>query len=173
MDTRYRIRMAYEDDWQDAIGLAWRTFLEFEAGEYPEEGVKNFRDFVTDPTLYRLFRKGEYQMFCAFDTAIYREIPSREEGRTVLRERMAGMLTLRNTSHISLLFVDKEYHRRGIGSELVNSAREYLLGELGCDRMTVNAAPYGIPFYRHMGFRELDAEQKKDGIIYTPMMLFL
>ena len=31
----YEIRCAYGDEWQDAMGLAWRTFLKFEAGDYP------------------------------------------------------------------------------------------------------------------------------------------
>lgn len=173
MDARYRIRMAYEDDWQDAMDVAWRTFQEFEAGEYPEEGVKNFRAFLADPTLYRMFVKGEYQMFCAFDTATYCKSDSAAESRQMFREKLVGMITLRNTSHISLLFVDREYHRKGIATELINAAREYLLSEIGCDRMTVNAAPYGIPFYKHMGFKDMAAQQQRDGIIYTPMLLFL
>ena len=27
----YTIRMAYQDEWEDAMALAWKTFLEFEA----------------------------------------------------------------------------------------------------------------------------------------------
>ena len=37
METSYQIRSAYRDDWQDAMGLAWKTFLRFEADEIPEK----------------------------------------------------------------------------------------------------------------------------------------
>lgn len=55
METSYQIRSAYRDDWQDAMGLAWKTFLRFEADVYTAEGVKNFENFITDSTLYRMF----------------------------------------------------------------------------------------------------------------------
>ena len=65
METSYQIRSAYRDDWQDAMGLAWKTFLRFEADVYTAEGVKNFENFITDSTLYRMFIMGAYQMFVA------------------------------------------------------------------------------------------------------------
>ena len=27
----YKIRMAYKEEWEDAMSLAWKTFLRFEA----------------------------------------------------------------------------------------------------------------------------------------------
>lgn len=35
--------------------------------------------------------------------------------------------------------------------------------------MTVNASPYGVPFYHKIGFRNLGEERQRDGILYTPM----
>ncbi len=163
MDSRYYIRMAKADDWQDAMAVAWRTFLEFEADVYPEEGVKNFYDFVTDEKLHQMFVMGTYQLMCAFD----------RESRVDGHDRMVGIISLRNAHHISLLFVLKEYHRQGIGSALIDEMRNYLLTELGGDRMTVNAAPYGVDFYHRLGFRDLAEEQFQDGIVFTPMELYL
>ncbi len=149
----YQIRSAYRDEWDDAMALAWRTFLRFEADIYTAEGIRHFEDFITDTTLHRMFLLGAYQMFVALD-----------------HNRIVGMITLRNASHISLLFVDEKYHRQGIGRALIEYLREYLLSEAGVDRVTVNAAPYGVAFYHKLGFRDLRPE---DGIKYTPMEFIL
>ena len=156
METSFQIRSAYRDEWQDAMALAWKTFLRFEADVYTPEGVKNFENFITDSTLHRMFVMGTYQLFVALYQA-----------------KIVGMITLRDSSHISLLFVDEAYHRRGIGRALIKYLTEYLLAEVGTDRVTVNASPYGTPFYHKMGFRDLRPEESKDGIIYTPMEFIL
>lgn len=156
METSYKVRSAYRDEWQDAMALAWKTFLRFEADVYEPEGVTNFRNFVTDSTLRRMFVMGTYQLFVALDG-----------------DRIVGMITLRDSTHISLLFVDEAYHRQGIGRALVKHLSDYLLTEIGAYRVTVNASPYGAPFYHKMGFRDLGPEEIRDGIIYTPMEFIL
>ena len=156
METSYQIRSAYRNEWQDAMALAWRTFLRFEADVYTPEGVRNFENFITDSTLHRMFVMGTYQLFVALH-----------------QDKIVGMITLRDSSHISLLFVDEEYHRQGIGRALVKYLTEYLLTEVGADRVTVNASPYGTPFYHKMGFQDIRPEETRDGIIYTPMEFIL
>ena len=152
----YQIRSAYRDEWDDAMTLAWKTFMQFEADIYTDEGIRNFEDFITDTTLHRMFLMGVYQMFVALD-----------------KNRIVGMITLRNASHISLLFVDEKYHRRGIGRALIEYIREYLLSEAGIGKITVNAAPYGVAFYHKLGFTDLRPEEERDGIKYTPMEFVL
>lgn len=154
METSYQIRSAYRDEWEEAMALAWKTFLRFEADVYSEEGVHNFENFITDTTLHRMFVMGAYQMFVALD-----------------RGRIIGMITLRDSSHISLLFVDECYHRQGVGRALMNYLTDYMANEMGIRRVTVNASPYGVGFYRRLGFRALRSEEHRDGIIYTPMVL--
>lgn len=156
MEVPYQIRNAYRDEWEDAMSLAWRTFLRFEADDYTPEGVRNFENFITDSTLYRMFVVGSYQLFVALDG-----------------KKIVGMLTLRGGTHISLLFVDERYHRRGIGRALMQYMSNYLLTEMQASRVTVNASPYGVEFYHRLGFRDLRPQEKKDGIIYTPMEFVL
>lgn len=148
----YEVRFADQDDWEEAMGLAWKTFLDFEADDYTMEGVRSFEDFITDSGLRRLFVMGRYQMMAAYD-----------QGRIV------GMITLRNEMHISLLFVDKNYHRHGIGRALMKSMADYVKKELSKPRITVNASPYGVAFYHRIGFKDLGPERQQDGIRYTPM----
>lgn len=155
-EAHYKIGFADRNQWEDAMSLAWKTFLEFEADDYSPEGIRSFEDFITDTGLKRMFLVGAYQMITAC-----------RDGK------MVGMITLRNEMHISLLFVDKEYHRQGIGRTLIEHMAAYVRDELGKSRITVNASPYGVPFYHRVGFRDLGAERCQDGIIYTPMEYLL
>lgn len=156
METPYEIRTAHRDEWEDAMALAWRTFLQFEANEYPPEGVENFERFVTDSTIHRMFIIGSYHLFVAYAGAT-----------------LVGMITLRDASHISLLFVDEKYHRQGIGRALVQYVKSYLASENGVSHLTVNASPYGVEFYHKLGFQDVRPQEQKDGIIYTPMEFVL
>lgn len=138
------------------MALAWRTFLQFEAQDYPPEGIENFERFVTDSTIYRMFLIGSYHLFVAY------------AGTTLV-----GMITLRDASHISLLFVDEKYHRRGIGRALVQYVKSYLASGNRASHLTVNSSPYGVEFYHKLGFRDVRPQEQKDGIIYTPMEFVL
>ena len=150
----YEIRFLNRDEWEDAMGLAWRTFLEFEGDVYPPQGVRSFEDFITDPALNRMFVMGAYQVMGAYHG-----------------KQMVGIVSLRNDRHISLLFVDKNYHRRGIGRALISALAEYAKKEMGQKLLTVNASPYGVEFYHRLGFKDLGPERQQDGIIFTPMVL--
>lgn len=156
MEVSYRVRSAYRNEWQDAMALAWKTFLRFEADVYSPEGVRNFENFISDSTLYRMFVMGTYQLFVALD-----------------HNKIVGMITLRDSTHISLLFVDEAYHRHGIGRALIKYLTDYLVAEVGADRVTVNSSPYGVAFYHKLGFRDIRPEVVRDGIIFTPMEFIL
>lgn len=154
--NHYEYRAACRDEWQDAMGLAWRAFLKFVAPDYSEEGIRSFRNFVTDSMLHRMFIIGDYPLFGAYD-----------------QDRMIGMITLRGKEHISLLFVDEHYQHQGVGSVLVGRAGHYIRTQFGKSRMTVNAAPGAAGFYHRVGFSDTDAERLADGIRYIPMQLYL
>lgn len=150
----YEIRFVSGDEWEEAMELAWKTFLEFEGDIYPPEGIRSFEDFITDSTLKRMFIMGAYQVMAAYD-----------------HEKMVGMISLRNEIHISLLFVDRYYHRRGIGRALILRLSKYVKEEIGKSQITVNASPYGVDFYHRLGFRDVGPQKQQDGIIFTPMLL--
>lgn len=150
------IRKAVPADWEEAMELAFRVFLKYEAKEYGPEGIRNFAQFVTDRDLKNMFLQGEYLLFVA-----------EADGQLV------GLISLRSKNHISLLFVDEEYHRRGIGTRLVKFLQEYLLQNSSQQKLTVFAAPYGIPFYHRMGFKDIGEQTCKAGIVYTPMEFYL
>ncbi len=146
------VRPVWRDEWEEAMSLAWRTFMLFEAADYTPRGVQSFQEFINDAVLYRMFIMGEYQLFGAFE-----------------QNKMIGMISLRNRTHISLLFVDWKYHKMGVGRQLIEYVGDYVLNEEGYSRMTVNAAPYAVGFYHKVGFYDTNEEETNDGIRYTPM----
>lgn len=150
-----QVRPASIDDWQPAMDLAWRTFLRFDADDYKREGIDNFKEFVTDSKLYRNFCEGKYPLFVA-----------------LIGERIVGLISLRNNNHISLLFVDGDYHRRGIGRALMEYTRQYLASEVNLNSATVFAAPYAYSFYEAEGFSKIGEETERDGMRFTPMEMF-
>ena len=150
------VRCAYNSDWDGAMKLAWDTFVSFDAPDYSQEGIENFHRFVNDDMLRKMFLAGQYQLFVAVEN-----------------EKCVGMLSLRERQHISLLFVDEEYHRHGIATALINYLKRYALTEEGVDRLTVNSSPYAVGFYHKKGFRDTSEETEADGIRFTPMELML
>lgn len=153
---RISIRAAYREEWDSAMALAWRTFMQFLADDYTDEGVESFKNFVTDNMLHKMFLMGEFRLFGAFDNGV-----------------MVGMISLRSETHISLLFVDRKYHLKGIGRLLINYVSDYVQREEGHGRITVNSSPYAVGFYHSIGFTDTGAAQTSQGVTYTPMELFL
>ena len=127
-----------------AVDLIWKTFLQFEAPDYSEEGVQSFRDFIRNKEIIQ-----SLEFFGAYEN---------EELRGVIA-------TKENRKHICCFFVKAQYHRQGIGKKLW----EYVLNNSQNLFFTVHSSPYAVPVYHKLGFVDMDSEQLADGIRLTPM----
>ena len=126
------------------MDLCRRVFLEFEAPEYPPEGVEAFDTYLADAA-----QVNSLTAFCAWEGS-----------------RPLGVLAAEG-SHIALFFVDPAFHRQGIGRRLFQA----YMAEGGRGRVTVHSSPYAVEVYRHLGFSPTAEEQlSPDGIRYTPMI---
>ncbi len=147
----YKIVEMQTNELKETLELVKYVFDEFEAPYYTEEGVQNFYNFIDyDNTLEQL--NNHLKMFVAKDN-----------------ERIIGMICIRDCSHISMLFVDKKYHKIGIGTKLLNKAKEYC--KAYANEITVNSSPYAKEFYHKIGFKDTDKEQTIDGITFLPMKM--
>lgn len=135
-----------------ALALVWRVFKEFEAPEYTEEGVREFRKFIAPQTVKQKMSRAELLLWAYWDAG-----------------NIAGVITLRPPCHVALLFVDRPYHRRGIAKKLYGTVLEYTAQNTDCRAITVHSSPYAVEVYQRLGFIKTDAEQTVNGLRFTPM----
>lgn len=148
----YDFRWARQDEWVVTMDMIWRTFLKFDGPECTEEGIKSFYDFITDVALYQAFLAGNYRLLVALDG-----------------DRVIGAGSLRHVNHLSLLFVEEEYHLQGVGRQLMDVLLNYLKNELGEHYVSLYAAPYAVDFYRKLGFTQVKSQTRHEGIPVVSM----
>ena len=128
----------------NALQLAWRVFCEFESPDYAPEGTEEFKRCLNDDAYLSGIR-----YYGAFD-----------EGKLV------GVLGIREEKrHVCFFFVEGKYQRLGIGTKLFRRMREDFPGHT----ITLNSSPYGLPFYKALGFTVTGSEMTVNGIRFTPM----
>ena len=142
--SEYPIRILTEDESDAALSLAWKVFTEYESPDYTPDGTEEFRKTLEDQAYLAGLR-----YYGAFDG-----------------DKLVGLLAIRvRQRHICFFFVDGEYHRRGIGTALFCRLRKDFPGQI----ITLNSSPYGLPFYKALGFTVTGCEQTVNGIRFTPM----
>lgn len=139
----YPVRRLDEQEIRDACRLMWAVFLQFEAPEYPQEGIESFRASLEDRERLR-----SMAFYGAFDG-----------------DRLVGTLCMREPQHIGGFFVDARYQRRGIGRRLFDAMRR----DYAIQKFTVHASPCAVEVYRHLGFTPTGGEQTVKGLRFTPM----
>ena len=143
-----QIRELYVNEMDKAIDLVWHVFLEFEAPDYSEQGVKEFWNSIHDEEYLSKLR-----IYGAFED-----------------EQILGMIATRNEGgHIALFFVDGNYQRQGIGKKLFSLVSEDNIG----GSITVNSSPFAVPIYHRLGFVDTNSERVTNGLRYTTMMINL
>lgn len=143
------IRLLRENELASALKLIWKVFLEYEAPDYSEQGVKTFQMYIEESAMIQRVDQGEMKFWGAFESG-----------------ELAGVIGVKHGKHISMLFVDPAYHRKGIATALVAQAFADYQGTI-----TVNSSPFAIPFYHRIGFQNQANEQVIDGIRFTPMKM--
>jgi GNAT superfamily N-acetyltransferase len=135
-----------------ALSLVWRVFLEFEAPEYSDRGIREFQSFIEPEAVKQRLLKNELFCWGCFD-----------------KENIVGVAAARPPCHIALLFVDKAYHRRGIARALFDTVIDFYKRTTDCREITVNSSPYAAEAYHKLGFTDTDTEQEVNGIRFIPM----
>ena len=140
----FRVRPLESAEKGKALQLAWRVFCEFESPDYAPEGTEEFKHCLNDDAYLSGIR-----YYGVFD-----------------EDKLVGVLGIREEKcHICFFFVEGEYHRLGIGRKLFRRMRE----DFPRRTITLNSSPYGLPFYKALGFTATDSEKTVNGIRFTPM----
>jgi ribosomal protein S18 acetylase RimI-like enzyme len=140
----------------EVFNLVFRTFTEFIAPHYSRAGVLEFLKYIRPGSLLGRLQKEHFVLLA------------------IAQRKIIGIIEVRGNSHISLLFVDKQFQKRGIARELLRRTLRICVKEKpDLSKITVNASPNSVRIYQRLGFRPAGSEQVKRGIRYTPMTLTL
>jgi ribosomal protein S18 acetylase RimI-like enzyme len=152
--SRYITREFRKADVFSVSALISTVFHDCIRQYYLPEGVDNFLTLIDPLKLEDRLDNGQYGFVAETETEI------------------VGMILIRNTNHITLLFVDRQYHHMGIGKTLFSHAYDSVFrGNPNVEKMTVNSSPYAVGFYSAMGFTETAPAHYKDGMKIIPMEL--
>ena len=148
---KVEIRTIAEEELVQATDLVWRVFSQFEAPDYPPQGVDTFRAFIEPAALAKAIRSGEIHLYGYYDG-----------------KALHGVAGTRGHGHLCLLFVEPKHHRQGIAKALVKELSR-LARQHGAEGITVNSSPFAVEVYHKMGFADTGPQQVSDGITFTPM----
>jgi predicted GNAT family N-acyltransferase len=148
------IKEVSKNDLKQALDLVNNVFSEFVAVDYSEQGNCTFQNYL----------ETKYD-----EVSADMQTGSKKLWGHYQDSKIIGVIATRDISHIALMFVDKQYHRKGIARQLFDTVLAELKNKADITHITVNSSPYAAKVYERLGFKKTDEQQEKDGIIYVPM----
>lgn len=140
----------------DVVNLVLDVFSEFVAPQFSSEGVAEFKKFVNESAMAARYASGNPIIVAQAEAGI------------------AGVIEIRENSHIALLFVRKSCQQRGIAKKLIHEAIGVCRKRnRNIQKITVNSSPNAYDAYRHLGFKGDRIEKITNGIRFVPMELAL
>lgn len=129
------------------------VFGEFVAPCYSVEGISEFNSGILPERLAERVRTGDEFIVTAKDG-----------------QKIVGIIGIKENKHISLLYVEKKYHCRGIARKMLFSALEKCRKkDPKLAEITVNSSLYGVYICQQLGFQLTSAEQEEKGMKFFPM----
>jgi GNAT superfamily N-acetyltransferase len=154
MIERLQIRPARSNEYQEVSELVLRVFDLDVAPLYVAEGVEVFHSYSQAAAMRERAGAGH--------TILVAEL----EGRLV------GAAEVRDFNHLSLLFVERQCQRNGIGRilllEVLRICRDH---NPDLKAITVHSSPNAVEAYKQLGFCATSALQRENGIDYVPMVI--
>lgn len=155
---QYKIDYMKELELKSTLNLVKNVFDEFNSKDYEEEGIDSFYKFIEEDSIKNRIDSGNMVVLVA---------------RTNYNQ-IIGTIAISADNHVNLLFIDKAFQRKGIGTNLLKFAINICkYNDENVSKVTVNSSPYAIEFYHKYGFKDLDGIQEDDGIVFLPMAYYM
>ena len=145
------IREMNEQDIEAVSAICMASFSSSVAGDLPGEGVSTFAKIVSRDALRDRMTRDTVILVAEYN------------------ERIEGVVELKEGRHISMLFVEPEFQRKGIGRKLLSSALNYARADI----VTVRASLSSVPAYEKYGFESRGDISESSGLVYQPMEIEL
>ncbi|MFV0545603.1 MAG: GNAT family N-acetyltransferase [Bacteroides sp.] len=138
------VRKLSPSEYPAAMFLTFEVFIEFGQPDYNEEGIDTFKSFITNT---------EYLTQLNIYGAIH-------------NDNIVGVIATKNMdSHISLFFVHRDFHKKGIGRKLFDTIKE----NNKTKNITVDSSTFAVEVYHKLGFLSKGSIQLKNGLKSVPM----
>ena len=86
-------------------------------------------------------------------------------------DRLAGVIAMRDRSHLYHLFITPAFQRHGLARQLWQLAKAQALRAGNPGRFTVNSSPGAVPVYERFGFVASGSMVSQHGVLFQPMVL--
>jgi ribosomal protein S18 acetylase RimI-like enzyme len=157
MTESVRYRPMKPGDEVQVSNLVARSFNEFIAPGFSEEGIEEFFKYANHRAIVKRSEAGDHFVIVAETDGV-----------------IVGMIEIKERRHVSMLFVDKSFQRKGVATELLSLALEEIgSGAAIPEKITVNSSPFAVSFYERAGFKPTSEPRTIHGIVHIPMALEL
>ncbi|WP_157151524.1 GNAT family N-acetyltransferase [Brachyspira sp. SAP_772] len=148
----FEIEKAQLEDLEEISNLAKRIYLKYNSSLDTDEGINNILTFINyDNLLMRTYIDGSLIL----------------KAKDIKKNIIIGFIEIRNYNHISLLFIDDEYFRLGLGKSLFEKVKDIMPS----DKYSVNSSDYAVDFYKKLGFVAIyDNIKVENGVHFHPMI---
>lgn len=136
---------------KEIYSLVKTVFDEFVAPDYNWEGNSFFTDYIQPEKIIERFLDKEEII-----------ITAKADGSII------GVLDARAKSHISLLFVAKEFQGKRVSSLMLDAFLQKL-SKFAITEITVHASPGSVKVYESLGFKGGMELKDNNGMRYLPM----
>jgi ribosomal protein S18 acetylase RimI-like enzyme len=147
----YEFTFLNEADINQALALVHEVFDAFVGKDYPEEGRNFFRREVSFEFIRTLPQRNGFSLV------------------SLDKEKIIGIISVRDFSHIALFFVDEKYQGQGIGKHLFEAAKNKITENEKINEMQVHASPYAVSIYQSLGFSIAEEEKEVNGMKFVSM----
>jgi GNAT superfamily N-acetyltransferase len=126
--------------------LVIRSFQEFIGPHYPRAGIRDFLAYASPQAITGRVARDHVVLVAA------------------VRNAIIGVVDIDDYSHIDLFFVDKRWHGKHVGHELMVRTIELCLeAQPNLREITADTSEFGLPAYLAMGFERAGAPQVSHG----------
>ncbi len=85
----------------------------------------------------------------------------------IQNEKIAGVVALKEGTHLFHLFVAPEFQKKGLSRQLWEAVQTN--AKVDGKEYTVNSTPYAVPIYEKLGFTVTGPRKAMNGIAFVPM----
>lgn len=162
MSVPLHFRTATLNDCSAISALILRCAERFLLADFSPQGQSLLRNSLQPSAITQYLEQGMYYQLAFADG---------ESGR-----ELVGVLALKRPCHLYHLFVEPQWHSRGIARQQFEAAWpqiERWAQDAGVAHLTVNSSLYAAPVYLRWGFVPESSPRDRGGVIDQPMRLQL